>query len=374
MKNSVCFDDVLLVPKYSSVKSRQEIDLSIRMNNLNWAPRLPVISSPMDTVTESAMAIKMLKMGGLGVIHRYNSIKEQALIVSDVFEELHNENNFATAGIAAAVGVSGDYAERASALYNAGARVLCVDIAHGHHILMKHALKELRGMFGKTVHLMAGNVATLEGFNDLADWGADSIRVGIGGGSICSTRIQTGHGMPTLQSVIECARSDRDALLIADGGIRTSGDMVKSLAAGADFVMIGSLISGTDETPGDVYIEQASQNLDVTYTAVVDDNGEAKYVEYNTELGRRYKKYRGMASKEAQVEWRGYQSSDEGVATTVDYKGPVEPIIKNLEKGIRSGLSYSGATTIREFQALASFTKQSYSGMSESSTHILNKV
>lgn len=373
MKNSVCFDDVLLVPKYSSVKSRREIDLSVKMKNVKWVPRLPIVSSPMDTVTESAMAIKMLKMGGLGVIHRYNSIKEQALVVSDVFEDLHNENNFATAGIAAAVGVSGDYLDRATALYDAGARILCVDIAHGHHILMKTALQELRDVFGDRVHLMAGNVATLEGFNDLADWGANSIRVGIGGGSICSTRIQTGHGMPTLQSIIECAHSDRDALLIADGGIRTSGDIVKCLAAGADLVMVGSLISGTDETPGDVYVEQASKNLDVSYTAIVDDDGTAKYVEYNTDLGRRYKKYRGMASKEAQVEWRGYQSSDEGVATTVDYKGPVEPILQSLEKGIRSGLSYSGSTTIREFQASSSFIKQSYSGASESSTHILNK-
>ena len=373
MKNSVCFDDVLLVPKYSSVKSRREIDLSVKMKNVKWVPRLPIVSSPMDTVTESAMAIKMLKMGGLGVIHRYNSIKEQALVVSDVFEDLHNENNFATAGIAAAVGVSGDYLDRATALYDAGARILCVDIAHGHHVLMKTALQELRDVFGDRVHLMAGNVATLEGFNDLADWGANSIRVGIGGGSICSTRIQTGHGMPTLQSIIECAHSDRDALLIADGGIRTSGDIVKCLAAGADLVMVGSLISGTDETPGDVYVEQASKNLDVSYTAIVDDDGTAKYVEYNTDLGRRYKKYRGMASKEAQVEWRGYQSSDEGVATTVDYKGPVEPILQSLEKGIRSGLSYSGSTTIREFQASSSFIKQSYSGASESSTHILNK-
>ena len=365
MKNSVCFDDVLLVPKYSSIKSRSEIDLSVDMDNVNWTPRLPIISSPMDTITESAMALRILRLGGLGVIHRYNSIQVQSQIVAEVCEALHEENNSATAAIAAAVGVSGDYLERATALYNAGARILCVDIAHGHHVLMKTALQELRNIFGKTVHLMAGNVATLEGFNDLADWGANSIRVGIGGGSICSTRIQTGHGMPTLQSIMACAKSDRDALLIADGGIRTSGDIVKSIAAGADFVMIGSLLSGTDETPGEVYTEQSSGD----YMAVVTSPGLAEYVE---PAGRKYKKYRGMASKEAQVEWRGYQSSDEGVATTVDYKGPVEPILKTLEKGIRSGLSYSGALTIREFHATATFTKQTYSGVSESSTHIMD--
>ena len=367
MKNSVCFDDVLLVPKYSSVKSRKDVDLSVKMNNVKWLPRLPIISSPMDTITESDMAIKMLKRGGLGIVHRYNSIEEQATIVSDISESLLMENNFAVSAIAAAVGVSGDYLDRAKAIYNAGARILCVDIAHGHHVLMKTALQELRNTFGDKVHLMAGNVATLAAFNDLSDWGADSIRVGIGGGSICSTRIQTGHGMPTLQSVIDCSSSDRDALLIADGGIRTSGDIVKAIAAGADFVMIGSLLSGTDETPGEVYIEHTGSE---NYIASVTSSGLAEYVE---PAGRKYKKYRGMASKEAQVEWRGYQSSEEGVATTVDYKGPVEPILSSLETGIRSGLSYSGALSIRDLQVTATFTKQTYSGVSESSTHIFSE-
>ena len=367
MKNSVCFDDVLLVPKYSSVKSRKDVDLSVKMDNVRWLPRLPIISSPMDTITEASMAIHMLKRGGLGVIHRYNTINDQVGIVSDVFEALHMENNDAITAIAAAVGVSGDYLDRATALYDAGARILCVDIAHGHHSLMRTALQELRNVFGDRVHLMAGNVATLDAFNDLADWGANSIRVGIGGGSICSTRIQTGHGMPTLQSVIDCSRSDRDALLIADGGIRTSGDIVKAIAAGADFVMIGSLLSGTDETPGEIYIDYTGTD---DYIASVTSTGLAEYVE---PAGRKYKKYRGMASKEAQVEWRGYQSSEEGVATTVDYKGPVAPILASLETGIRSGLSYSGAMNIRDLQVTATFTKQTYSGVSESSTHIFGE-
>jgi len=364
MKNSVCFDDVLLVPKYSSVESRRDVDLSVKMDNVSWVPRLPIISSPMDTITESGMAIHMLRRGGLGIVHRYNSIKEQVGIVSDIYETLHMEDNYATGAVGAAVGVSGDYLDRATALYDAGARILCVDIAHGHHTLMKVALKELRDIFGETVHLMAGNVATLEAFNDLADWGANSIRVGIGGGSICSTRVQTGHGMPTLQSVLDCAASDRDALIIADGGIRSSGDIVKAIAAGADFVMVGSLLSGTDETPGEVYIDLTASSA---YVANVTSAGVAEYVE---PVGRKYKKYRGMASKEAQVEWRGYQSSEEGVSTTVDYKGPAGSIIDSLETGIRSGLSYSGASTIRDLQVVATFTKQTYSGVSESSTHI----
>lgn len=373
MKSSVCFDDVLLVPKYSSIKSRKDVDLSVKMNNLRWTPHLPIISSPMDTVTEALMAIYMLRTGGLGIIHRYNSIDEQAAIVAEVSETLLMENHSAINAIAAAVGVSGDYINRAKALYAAGARILCVDIAHGHHILMKTALQELRNIFGNTVHLMAGNVATLDAFNDLADWGADSIRVGIGGGSICSTRVQTGHGMPTLQSVIDCSNTDRDALIIADGGIRTSGDIVKALAAGADFIMIGSLLSGTDETPGEVYTESPDFPADINYTASINEQGLAEYIEHTHDPVRRYKKYRGMASKEAQVEWRGYQSSEEGVSTTVDYKGPAAMIIDSLETGIRSGLSYSGVMTIAELHASATFTKQTYSGVSESSTHIFDE-
>ena len=190
---------------------------------------------------------------------------------------------------------------------------------------------------------MAGNVATLDAFNDLSDWGADSIRVGIGGGSICSTRIQTGHGMPTLQSILDCAKSDRDTTLIADGGIRTSGDIVKALAAGADFVMLGSLLAGTEESPGDTIYDQ----------------------------GERRKVYRGMASKDAQIEWRGHAASEEGISSTVPYKGDLKITLDSLEKGIRSGLSYTGASCTSDFRAKAQFTLQTSSGQRESLAHII---
>jgi len=190
---------------------------------------------------------------------------------------------------------------------------------------------------------MAGNVATLEGYNDLVEWGADSVRCNIGGGSICSTRIQTGHGVPGLQTIIDCAKSDRGAPIIADGGIRNAGDIVKALAAGADFVMLGSMLAGADETPGDVI---------------------------NTRRGK-FKSYRGMASKDAQIEWRGKTASLEGIATTVPCKGPVEDILHELERGICSGLSYSGARSIGELQACSQFVRQTVSGQTESSTHIL---
>jgi IMP dehydrogenase len=359
MLSGVCFDDVLLVPRRSDVTSRKDINLSNYLQEgeeVLMHFRLPIISSPMDTVTESEMLVAMSQAGGLGIVHRYNSIEAQvALIKIANAEQPHHAG--------AAVGVTGDYLDRARAVVDAGANVICIDVAHGHHVLMEQALKSLRDALGDSIHLMAGNVATLQGFNDLADWGADSVRVGVGGGSICSTRVQTGHGVPTLQSVLDCAQSDRDVALIADGGIRTSGDIVKALAAGADFVMLGSLLAGTQESPGEI--------ISPSDSIMVVENAEEGYA-YADSPGL-LKKYRGMASVEAQIDWRGHASSVEGVSTTIPYKGPVENILKALERGIRSGLSYSGATSISKLHARAKFMKQSYSGAVESSTHILDK-
>ena len=337
IQEAVTYSDVLLVPQYSDIKSRAEVKLTSNLSENEF--RLPIIASPMDTISEKNMAVAMADEGGLAIIHRYNTIKEQVNIVESSKASLVNPDS----PVAAAIGTSGDYLERACALYEAGVRILCVDVAHGHHILMKNALRELRATFGDKVHIMAGNIATLEGYNDLVDWGADSVRCNIGGGSICSTRIQTGHGVPGLHTIVDCAGSDRNVPIIADGGIRNSGDIVKALAAGADFVMLGSLLSGTDETPGDII---------------------------NTREGK-FKAYRGMASKDAQVEWRGRTASLEGIATTVPCKGPVADILLELDRGIRSGLSYSGARTITELQAKARFIRQTSSGQTESGTHIL---
>jgi len=339
MRRTLSFDDVLLVPKLSDIVSRSAIDIG---NDLSEQIHLslPVISSPMDTVTESDMSIAMRNAGALGVIHRYNTIDEQCELVRG-----------AIAGgpgtVAAAIGVTGDFEERACALSDVGVNVLCVDIAHGHHCSMKNALTTLREIFGSSIHIMAGNVATLEGFNDLADWGADSIRVGIGGGSICSTRIQTGHGVPTFQSILDCAESDRDAKLIADGGIKTNGDIVKALAAGADFVMLGSMLAGTTESPGDIFIDR-------------DDN-------------KRYKVYRGMASKDAQQEWRGKSSAPEGVSTTIPFKGSVKQVLSDMKGNIQSGFSYSGALNLPDLWGKAEFIKQTSAGQVESSTHITKR-
>ena len=339
MNSSVCFDDVLLVPQFSDIVSRKEIDLTSCLDN-RYRFRLPVISSPMDTVTGPEMARTMCDLGGLGIIHRYNTIEDQVSMVEKALNIGWPEGDEI---VGVAIGVSGDYLERASATIKAGAKIVCVDIAHGHHALMRHALNTLRNTFGNAAHIMTGNVATLDAFNDLSDWGADSIRVGIGGGSICSTRLQTGHGIPTLQSILDCAKSDRNTTLIADGGIRTSGDIVKSLGAGADFVILGSLLAGTEESPGNTIYEQGEQR----------------------------KVYRGMASKDAQMDWHGHTASEEGISSTVPYKGNLKTTLSSLEKGIRSGLSYTGASNISDFRAKAKFTLQTSAGQRESFTHII---
>lgn len=337
MQEALTYDDVLLVPQYSDIRSRSEIDLQ------TYNFKLPIISSPMDSVTESDMAIAMDKAGGLGIIHRYNDISEQ---VQEVIKVKKQTNK-----VAAAVGISGDYLERSSELIKNGCNILCLDVAHGHHILMKEALSILRKNCGDLVTIIAGNIATPQGYMDLSNWGADIIRANIGGGSICTTRVQTGHGFPGLQTVFDCRHIKESFNLktgiIADGGIRNSGDIVKALAAGADFVMIGSLLAGTDETPGAVMI--------------------------NPENQMKFKIYRGMASKEAQKDWKGSYSSHEGVSSTVPYKGSVHDVLGDLERGIRSGLSYSGVRTIKELQEKGIWIKQTNASQVEGSPHILKR-
>jgi len=322
------FDDVLLVPQYSDIESREEIDLSRQLGNRKFS--IPIITSPMDTVTGLGMAVQFASLGGLAVTHRYCDMVEQSRITPF--------------GAAAAVGVTGDFMERIQFLIS-DSRIdtFCLDVAHGHHILVERALKSIRDKWGSSINIIAGNVATPKAYKDLSDWGADGVRVGIGGGSICSTRIQTGHGVPTFESVLTCSYED-GATIIADGGIKTAGDAVKALAAGADFVMLGSMLAGTDEACGSIF---------------------------EAPDGKKYKVYRGMASKEAQREWRGKARSLEGISTTIPYKGPVKDVVNDLLQNIRSGLSYTGARNITQLQAKAEFITQSAASQVESSTHIL---
>ena len=334
---SMSFDDVLLVPQYSDIESRKSLSTNNQLDD-KITLGLPIISSPMDTVTEVDMAFAMDTHGGLGIIHRYNTANDQARLVKKAKLK-------GVPVVGAAIGVTGDFLERAQALVEEGASVLCIDVAHGHHSMVERAIQSLKSVFGDSLHIMAGNVATGEGARDLANWGADSVRVGIGGGSICSTRLVSGHGVPTFQTIIDCVEYGCSVPIIADGGIKTSGDIVKALAAGADFVMLGSMLAGTTQSPGQVF-----------------DNGNKKY-----------KVYRGMASSEAQVSWRGKTSTPEGISTTIPYKGDVNTILGDLRGGIQSGMSYSGVRTIRDLQAKAKFIRQTPAGQSESYTHILSR-
>ena len=340
MREVLSYDDVLLTPQYSDIESRLSVDIGSCLDSLTRLD-IPVISSPMDTVTEENMAIAMNEASGLGIIHRYNSVQEQANIIAKVL--FRKEDTL----VGAAIGVTGDWLERAYAACAVGAQLLCIDVAHGHHSLLENCLKTLKDRYGSDIHLMAGNVATAEAFKTLASWGADSIRVGIGGGSICSTRLVTGHGIPTLQSIMDCAiHSECEAKLVADGGIKNTGDMVKSFAAGADFVMIGSLLAGTKESPGEAYAK---------------------------EDGSEYKTYRGMASAAAQADWRGHSMIVEGISSEVPSRGSVQDLLQEIAGGIRSGLSYSGARNLKELQDKAIFCRQTTAGCTESDTHILRR-
>ena len=471
IREGITFDDVLLVPKFSSITSRSETDLSTRLSK-NISLNIPLISANMDTVTESTMAVTMAREGGIGIIHRFLTIEEQAnqvlkvkrsgsvmienpyqindnqsistafeimndkevsgllvvnsesklvgilterdvlfespnsdklvneLMTKDVVtskpnttvseakeilknnrieklpliddnrnihglfstQDILNTENYPNASkdkkgrplVGAAVGVKGDFLERTEALLEANTDVIVVDIAHGHSENAITTVKNIKKAF-PNCELIAGNVATAQGTEDLIKAGVDAVKVGVGSGSICITRVITGSGVPQLTAVMDCAEIAKkyDIPIISDGGTKTSGDATKALAGGASTVMLGSMLSGTDESPGSTI----SKN------------------------GKRYKIYRGMASLAAA---RGRKSKEtglvdladdlndyvaEGVEGFVPYKGTVTDILKQITGGIRSGLSYCGGHTISQMQENAEFIKMSGAGFAESKPH-----
>lgn len=469
-KEGLTFDDVLLVPKYSDITSRSQTNLKTKLSK-NISINIPFVSANMDTVTESAMAVAMARAGGIGIIHRFLTIKEQAnevlkvkrsgsvmienpysisqdktvqdavdyandkevsgLLVVDsssklvgivtdrdlLFEtnsklplkdimtrdvvtarpgitlddaksilhkhkieklpitdesgfvkglitskDITNIEDYPSASkdkkgrplVGAAVGVKGDFLERSESLLDAGADVLVVDIAHGHSENAISTVRNIKKAF-PDCELIAGNVATAQGTEDLIKAGVDAVKVGVGSGSICITRVITGSGVPQLTAVMDCARIGKDhgIPIISDGGTRTSGDATKALAAGASSVMVGSMLGGTDESPGTVL----------------------------TKNGKRFKVYRGMASLAASIGRKSKETGSisldddlndyvaEGVEAMVPYKGTVTDILKQLTGGVRSGLSYCGAHTIPQMQQNAEFIKMSRAGFAESQPH-----
>ena len=339
MKEVKGFDDYLLVPQYSDIKSRSEINTQVKLGDM--VLDTPIIASPMSTITEAYMINALTHLNTLGIVHRYNTINFQKKLITFI-----QNSQFK----AAAIGVSGDYKERLTALYDAGLKIVCIDIAHGDHILMKNAISYIKEEY-PDLFVIAGNVATVDGYKRLSSWGANAIRLSVGSGSICTTRIQTGHGIPTMQAIIDANKTKESllrenknaALIIADGGIKNSGDIVKCLAAGSDLVMLGSMLSGTKESPGKVIIMPD---------------------------GTKSKRYNGMASKAAQKNWKGSYSSVEGVSSIVPYKGTVAKVIREIMSNVRSGMSYSGARNLKELKDKAQFVLQTSASSVESGPHI----
>jgi len=329
------YDDVLLLPNYSEVTpSRTDLE-----------DKIPIIASPMDTVCEKEMAFALGKLGGYGIIHRNLPIVKQADQIAWVLKQKVN--------CGAAVGVGPDFEERVKALINAGAKEICVDSAHGH---TKHVIEAIRRIktFHPGVEIIAGNVATYEGAKDLFNAGADVVKVGMGPGSICTTRIMSGMGVPQLTAVIDCVRAAKKykKKIIADGGIKTSGDIVKALAAGADSVMLGSLLAGTDEAPGKLV----------------------------TIKGKKFKTYRGMGSSAAMKlgsasrygqEKAAKKFVSEGVEGLVEYQGKLAEVVFQLIGGLRSGMAYLGAKNLRELKQKAKFIQISPAAWAESKPHSL---
>jgi IMP dehydrogenase len=339
---SLCFDDILLVPQESNIESRHSVDLSMK---IGYGKReifleLPVIAAPMDTVCDVDMCIAIAKHGGLGILHRYMTEQELINKTKEISESRYE--------FGVSVAATNGYMNTSEKLFNSGARIFLVDTANGHSHYAVHAVSNLRNAFGDTIHIMAGNVATAEGFMRLADAGADSVRVGIGGGSACTTRIVSGHGVPTLSSIMDVEElksiNDTECSIIADGGIRNSGDMVKAFAAGADSVMIGSMLAGTDESPGEI---------------IVDHNGKEAKI------------FRGMASAQAQKDSRGSVSVSEGVSTTVPYKGSTKHILDQIRGGIGSGCSYSGVSSLSKLSIIAEYVEITPNSLNESKPHAI---
>lgn len=327
------FDDVLIVPKKSDVRSRRDPSLKTRLTKTKSID-LPVLAANMDTVSEHEMLIAMNQLGGVGILHRFISTEEQV-------KQIHMVKDAGVKILSASVGVTTDERARAEALVKAGVNLLTLDIAHGHSVQMIEMMKWLKDKF-PSVEMIAGNLATPEAAEELIEAGADALKVGIGPGSMCTTRIITGCGVPQLTAIALCAQvaEKHGVPIIADGGIRSSGDIVKAFAAGADLVMLGGMLAGTIEAPGEI------------------------------KHGR--KTYRGMASRSAQDSWRGgvpEGMAPEGESTSVAIKGHVKDVLSEVAGGIRSGMSYVNATSIAEIRKNARFIEMSTSGMSESHAH-----
>ena len=343
IKEALTFDDVLLLPKYSNIlPSNTNIDLNLTKN---IALKVPFLSSAMDTVTESKMAIAIGKEGGLGIIHRNLNIKKQSIEVKKV-----KNKKFL---VGAAIGTGVEDLERARSLISNGVDLIVIDTAHGHSEKVLKMLTKVKRV-AKKIPICVGNIATGEAARKLYNSGADIIKVGIGPGSICTTRMVAGIGVPQISAILEVKKAlqKKKIKIISDGGIKFSGDIAKALAAGADAIMMGSIFAGTDESPGKKFKIK----------------------------GKIYKQYRGMGSIGAMSAGsanRYFQKNfkdkskfvPEGVEGRVEYKGKVSKIIYQLQGGLRSSMGYIGAKNLNEINKKAKFIKITKAGFYESMVH-----
>ena len=358
MKTALTYDDIQLVPSFSNIKSRTNINLTTMVSR-RYGLLNPIVASPMDTVCEYDMALKMAQLGGVGCIHRFMSITHQCDIVEELFNKIYDDTEQMSIAqdwgimwdtwhaemklvpIMAAIGVQEEDKKRAIDLVSSGANILLIDVAHGDHqnvIDMIHWCKTQEKL--QHVDIIAGNIATAEAAELLETYGADGLRVGIGGGSLCTTRIKTGFGVPNVTSLEEVLKVS-GVPVMADGGIRSSGDMSKALAIGAETVMLGSLLAGTGESPGKIL--ETSKGL--------------------------YKRYRGSASLETKVTHGQKSRNVEGESTTIPYKGGVKFIVNGLLDGVRSALSYAGAEELRFFHP--EYVIVTNAGQNEAKPHLL---
>ncbi|HEY5442228.1 MAG TPA: IMP dehydrogenase [Candidatus Saccharimonadales bacterium] len=361
---SLTFDDVLLKPGYAGF-SRSEINLGTQLTR-NIKLKAPLVSAPMDTVTEAPLAIALGKAGGIGIIHRNLTIKEQAAEVAKVKK--------AGRLVGAAVGSSPGYEERVAALVKAGVDVIVVDSAHGFSKFVIEAVEFIKKHH--KVDVIAGNIATTEGAEALIEAGADALRVGMGPGAICTTRIVSGMGVPQLTAILESAAAAKQhgVPIIADGGINYFGDITKALAAGASSVMMGRLFAATEESPGEV-IDFTKDQVPSRFRSII--NGANTY---------QFKSYRGMGSIGAMERGKKISSEDEfhgksysaksvlvaeGVEGLVPSSGPLDTVVETMLEGIRSGFYYVGAKTIPELWETAVLRRITSASLSESHPHDL---
>lgn len=348
-KTALTYDDIQLVPKFSTIESRTKVSIRTKLSQ-NYDILIPIVGSPMDTVCEVDMAVKLFRNGGVGCVHRFNTPEEQASMINEIKYRIFGEKGEGhlwfdwkssdKIPIMAAIGVQPQDKDRAKLLVEAGANVLLIDVAHGDHQRVIDMIKWCKNNLPGNVDIIAGNIATADAARRLQEAGADGLRVGIGGGSTCSTRIKTGFGIPNVTSIEEISAVSTLPIM-ADGGIRTSGDIAKALAIGASSVMLGSLIAGTDESPGQII---------------------------ETRHGL-YKKYRGSASLETKSLHLQEIRNIEGESTMIPYKGGVKFILNGLIEGIKSALSYAGTNNLDEYYPEYVIVTQA--GIKEAQPHLL---